>query len=79
MLIKNINKISITLFNILKDNLNEDEIIIYNNNFLEYQKTISTKIDKNITKNIKLFLDDIFRNKNIKNKLKNVKFINNCE
>jgi len=73
ILIENISKISIKLFNILKDNLNEDEILIYNNNFFEYQKKISIKKDKNIKKNIKLFLDDIFRNKEIRNKLKNIK------
>lgn len=48
-------------------------MLVYNNNFLEYQQTITTKIDKNITKNIKLFLDDIFRNKDIKKRLQNVK------
>ena len=59
--------------------MNEDEILVYNNNFIEYQNTITTKIDKNITKNIKLFLDYIFRNKDIKTRLKNITFNNNGE
>lgn len=73
ILIENIGEISIKLYNILKDNLNEDEILVFDNNFFEYQKKINIKKDKTIIKNIKLFLDSVFRNKEIRNKLKNIK------